>query len=141
MCTNSICRSSTTPENGDSSAPARCRRGSPGAVRVRPRSHPGPASLSDRQNLYPLPRPSTPAYTHPPRSTPGSLARTPTHRAESPVPTPGLPLSGATVAVPQARRVSTSSAGSSVPPSDTRDAFRIWVHDVDFPYRSNRALY
>jgi hypothetical protein len=95
----------TTPENAGSSVPARCRSGSLAVALARPRSHPALVSLSGWQSSYPLPRPSTPACTHPPRSAPGSPARTPLHRAESPAPTPGSPKSA-----PRHQRLSHSHA-------------------------------
>jgi len=112
----------TTPENAGWSTPARCRSVSPTAVLARPQSHPTRASLSDWQSSYPLPRPSTLAYRHPPRSAPGSPFHTPPHRAGNPVPTPGSPKSAPAAAFPRARSVSASSAPASTRPPDTRDA-------------------
>ena len=112
----------TRPGNADSSVPAHCRNESPRVARARPRSHPTRASLSDWQSSCPLPRPNIRACTHPSRSAPGSFARSPPHRVQNPTPTPGSPLSTLARAVPRERSVSASSAGSPIPPPDTRDA-------------------
>ncbi len=83
---------------------------------------PAPASLSGWQSSYPLPRPNTPACTHPPHSVPGSPVRTPPHRAQNPAPTPGSLKSAPAAAFPRARNASVSSAESSTLPPDTPDA-------------------
>ena len=83
----------TTPENAGWSVPVRCRSESPSVARAPPRSHPTLVSLFDWQNWCPLPRPNTPACTHPLRSALGSLVRIPPHRARNPAPTPGSPPS------------------------------------------------
>ncbi len=88
--------------NADWLTPARCRSGLPRADRARPRSRPTLASLSDWQSSYPLPRPNTPACTHRPRSTRGSLVRTLPRRAGNPAPTPGSPPSKLATAVQHA---------------------------------------
>src|ERR1700719_2716965 len=92
------------------------------AVRARPRSRPVLALLSDWRNSYPLPKPSTLACTHPPRSAPGSPVRTPPHHAQNPTPTPGSPKSAPPAAFPRARNASAVSAATSTPPPDRSDA-------------------
>ena len=104
MWTNSICRSTTTPENARlvSSGPL-SQRIAFGCPRS-PQSPPALASLFDWRSSCPLPKPNTPACTHPPRSAPGSLVRTPRHHARNPAPTPDSPPSSS-AAVARSRTV------------------------------------
>jgi hypothetical protein len=76
----------------------------------------------------PLPRPNTPACRRSPHLAPGSLARIPPHRGESPAPTPGLPKSSPEAAVPPAGCVSASSAESSASSPDILDALSCGSH-------------